>query len=121
MALATFGVQKLRGKSTKRSLRDAMMIGGLGQLGGMAGVPGIQAFGQTGANTLAGNTLGSQFGQTSTMQGLNTLFNPTMKSSRVIPNMGDPVANVATGGVQSPTGIGSFIDKITPKTTAGRI
>jgi hypothetical protein len=38
MALATFGVQKLRGKSTKRSLRDALMIGGLGQLGGMAGV-----------------------------------------------------------------------------------
>ena len=123
MALATFGVQKLRGKSTKRSLRDAMMIGGLGQLGGMAGVPGIQAFGQTGANTLTGNTLGSQFGQTSTMQGLNTLFNPTMKSSGVIPNMGDPAANVATGGVQSQsqTGIGSFIDKITPKTTAGQI
>ena len=123
MALATFGVQKLRGKSTKRSLRDAMMIGGLGQLGGMAGVGGIQAFGQTGANTLAGNTLGAQFGQTSTMQGLNTLFNPTMKSSGVIPNMGDPAANVATGGVQSqsPTGIGSFIDKITPKTTAGQI
>ena len=123
MALATFGVQKLRGKSTKRSFRDALMIGGLGQLGGMAGVGGIQAFGQTGANTLAGNTLGAQFGQTSTMQGLNTLFNPTMKSSGVIPNMGDPVANVATGGVQSqsPTGIGSFIDKITPKTTAGQI
>lgn len=120
MALATFGVQKLRGKSTKRSLRDAMMIGGLGQLGGMAGVPGIQAFGQTGANTLAGNTLGSQFGQTSTMQGLNTLFNP-MKSSGVIPNMGDPAANVATGGVQSQTGIGSFIDKITPKSDAGKI
>jgi hypothetical protein len=123
MALATFGVQKLRGKSTKRSLRDAMMIGGLGQLGGMAGVPGMQAFGQTGANTLAGNTLGSQFGQTSTMQGLNTLFNPTMKSSGVIPNMGDPAANVATGGVQSQssTGIGSFIDKLMPKSTAGKI
>jgi len=120
MALATFGVQKLRGKSTKRSLRDAMMIGGLGQLGGMAGVPGMQAFGQTGANTLAGNTLGAQFGQTSTMQGLNTLFNP-MKASGAIPNMGDPVANVATGGVQSQNGIGSFVDKLIPKSTAGKI
>ena len=120
MALATFGVQKLRGKSTKRSLRDAMMIGGLGQLGGMAGVPGMQAFGQTGANTLAGNTLGAQFGQTSTMQGLNTLFNP-MKASGVIPNMGDPAANVATGGVQSQNGIGSFVDKLIPKSTAGKI
>ena len=120
MALATFGVQKLRGKSTKRSLRDAMMIGGLGQLGGMAGVPGMQAFGQTGANTLAGNTLGAQFGQTSTMQGLNSLFNP-MKPSGVIPNMGDPAANVATGGVQSQNGIGSFVDKLIPKSTAGKI
>jgi len=28
LALATFGVQKLRGKSTKRSLRDAFIVGG---------------------------------------------------------------------------------------------
>ena len=28
LALATFGVQKLRGKSTKRALRDAALIGG---------------------------------------------------------------------------------------------
>ena len=39
IALATFGIQKLRGKSTKRSLRDAAIAGGIGQLGGMAGVP----------------------------------------------------------------------------------
>ena len=38
LALATFGVQKRRGKSTKRSLRDALMIGGMGHLGGMAGL-----------------------------------------------------------------------------------
>jgi hypothetical protein len=44
MALATFGVQKLRGKSTKRSFRDALMIGGLGQLGGMAGMGRIHSF-----------------------------------------------------------------------------
>ena len=30
IALATFGVQKLRGKSTKRSLRDALFPGSLG-------------------------------------------------------------------------------------------
>jgi len=46
IALATFGIQKLRGKSTKRSLRDAAIAGGLGQLGGMAGVPGMTAFGR---------------------------------------------------------------------------
>jgi hypothetical protein len=34
MALMTFGAQKMRGKSTKRSIRDAMLIGSLGQLGG---------------------------------------------------------------------------------------
>ena len=28
IALATFGVQKLRGKSTKRALRDAAIVGG---------------------------------------------------------------------------------------------
>lgn len=38
IALATFGIQKLRGKSTKRSIRDAAIAAGLGQLGGMAGV-----------------------------------------------------------------------------------
>jgi hypothetical protein len=45
LALATFGVQKLRGKSTKRALRDAALIGGgsfaLGQAtqAGMLGGP----------------------------------------------------------------------------------
>ena len=47
LALATFGVQKLRGKSTKRSFRDALIMGGIGQLGGMAGMKGMQAYGQT--------------------------------------------------------------------------
>jgi len=42
LALATFGVQKLRGKSTKRALRDAAIVGGgsyaIGSLGGGAGM-----------------------------------------------------------------------------------
>ena len=46
IALATFGIQKLRGKSTKRSLRDAAIAGGIGQFAGMAGVPGLSAFGR---------------------------------------------------------------------------
>jgi hypothetical protein len=50
LALATFGVQKLRGKSTKRALRDAALIGGgsfalgqatqAGMLGGSSGFLG---------------------------------------------------------------------------------
>ena len=70
MALLTFGTQKIRGKSTKRSFRDAMLIGTMGQLGGMAGVGGITPFGQA---TAAGNTI-QGLGQTSAAQGLRGLF-----------------------------------------------
>jgi len=77
IALATFGIQKLRGKSTKRSFRDALIAGGIGQVAGMQGwgsqmgkfAP--QAFGQlgatgmaTGANVIPGATLGAQAGAT---------------------------------------------------------
>ena len=58
IALATFGIQKLRGKSTKRSFRDALIAGGIGQLGSMtsmgqqAGLSGFgTATGQLGAAT----------------------------------------------------------------------
>tara|TARA_R110000772_G_scaffold43047_2_gene99454 strand:- start:2303 stop:3250 length:948 start_codon:yes stop_codon:yes gene_type:complete len=40
LALATFGVQKLRGKSTKRALRDAAILGGGAYALGAAGVGG---------------------------------------------------------------------------------
>jgi hypothetical protein len=129
MALATFGVQKLRGKSTKRSLRDALMIGGLGQLGGMAGMGGITPFGSAGtAGTIQG------LGQTSAVQGLESLF-PQFASQA--PGTGTIAANspfAAAGNsalsglgatvnpiTTAPTGIGSFIDKLMPKTTAGKI
>jgi len=46
IALATFGIQKLRGKSTKRAFRDAALAGGIGQFAGMAGVGPFQAFGK---------------------------------------------------------------------------
>jgi len=55
IALATFGIQKLRGKSTKRSLRDAAIAGGIGQFAGMAGVGPFQAFGQTSLPGMTGN------------------------------------------------------------------
>ena len=76
IALATFGVQKLRGKSTKRALRDAAIFAGGTQLAGMAGVgstvgPNMgafapQAFGSVGANTVA-------FGDTMIGGGLQSL------------------------------------------------
>ena len=70
LALATFGIQKLRGRSTKRSFRDALIVGGIGQLGGMAGVGketmgkwAPTAFGQTG-NIVKGANIASQFAST---------------------------------------------------------
>jgi len=48
LALATFGVQKLRGKSTRTALKDAALVGGGSQLLGMAGVPGLTPFGSQG-------------------------------------------------------------------------
>ena len=66
LALATFGVQKLRGKSTGRSFRDALLMGGIGQLGSMTSMGqgmGLQGFGQ-GAGQLKGATLGAQLRNT---------------------------------------------------------
>ena len=68
LALATFGVQKLRGQSTKRAFRDALIVGGIGQLGSMTqagqGI-GLQGFGQ-GAGQLGagGATIGQQVAKT---------------------------------------------------------
>ena len=123
LALATFGVQKLRGKSTKRSLRDALIVGSLGQAGGMAGVGGLQAFGQTGANTLAGSTLGAQFGNTATMTGIKSLF-PQVAGSQAT-----NAANVASMGADPGTAAGlvgneggsNILSSLIPKTTAGKV
>ena len=119
MALATFGVQKLRGKSTKRSFRDAMLIGGMGQLGGMAGVGGITPFGQA---TAAGNTI-QGLGQTSAAQGLRGLFPqfasqaPTTVAPMAAGNAGATAANTAA----APTGIMESLKKFIPKSDAGKI
>ena len=72
LALATFGVQKLRGKSTKRSFRDALIVGGIGQIGGMMNMPGMSAYGNEamlggafqGGNYLPEATTGQQFAGT---------------------------------------------------------
>ena len=67
LALATFGVQKLRGKSTKRALRDAAIVGG-----------GSFAFGQAaGAGMIPGVTPGSgigRIGQGSAFSGIQGLL-----------------------------------------------
>ena len=128
MALATFGVQKLRGKSTKRSFRDALMIGGLGQLGGMTAAgqnAGLTAFG-SGAGQI------SSLGQTGAIRGLESLFPQFASQAPAAANVAPmaagnagaatTAANIAAApNTAAPTGIGSFIDKLMPKTTAGQI
>ena len=58
IALATFGVQKLRGKSTRTALKDAALMGGLGQFAGMAGFGPFQAFGSTSLPGMTGSFVG---------------------------------------------------------------
>ena len=98
LALATFGVQKLRGKSTKRSFRDALIVGGIGQLGGMAGMPGMQAYGQTslpwtmggqGGNFIAGQGVKQQFA--------STLPGKALGKKAVMNEAGTKVLEPATG------------------------
>jgi hypothetical protein len=77
VALAVFGVQKLRGKSTGRSFRDALLAAGGVQLGATAGIEGLQGFsglGASGANALAGEGFLSQLGSTYAGQGISSLL-----------------------------------------------
>jgi hypothetical protein len=79
LALATFGVQKLRGKSTKRALRDAAIVGGgsyaIGQVGGAGmgigqGSPfSSLGFGQSAAMAPQGNIGPSFLNQANLPQG----------------------------------------------------
>jgi hypothetical protein len=92
IALATFGIQKLRGKSTNRALRDAALAGGIGQVAGMAGLGqgtmgrfAPQAFGSIG-NTVGttGMTIGQQMAATPVGGGLERLIGkPGMTADQV--------------------------------------
>ena len=98
IALATFGIQKLRGKSTKRSLRDAAIAGGLGQFAGMAGVGPFKAFGST------GNYIGAA------MQG------PTATGAAVTPTFTQQMAQTPVG-----SGISRLVGQPTLTNEAGDI
>ena len=107
IALATFGIQKLRGKSTNRALRDAALAGGVGQVAGMAGVGPFQAFGQAGsapAMFQAGNYGATPLG------GIRSLFaGPTEMYKGVPFNKEVGLNQLETGGSQA----GNFLrDKV---------
>jgi len=114
IALATFGIQKLRGKSTKRSFRDALIAGGIGQVAGMAGVGkqtmgkfAPQAFGQlstagmtTGANVIPGATLGAQFGATPVGGAVSSMWGqPAIPES--VGSAGQKIAGQAATGIRA--------------------
>ena len=102
IALATFGVQKLRGKSTKRALRDAALVGG-----------GSYAIGQaTSAGMLGGESgmLGS-VGTGSPFSGITGLIGkPGVAEKEVIKNAAGEVIQDAAPAVKGKgfLGMGTF-------------
>jgi len=113
IALATFGIQKLRGKSTKRSLRDAAIAGGIGQFAGMAGVPGLQAFGRA-------SSMPAMF------QGGNFLGQPTANEMAKLGaselSIGEQMATIPSnigGGIQRLIGEPTVTNEVTGEVTKG--
>jgi len=107
LALATFGIQKLRGKSTKRSFRDALIVGGIGQIGGMMNMPGMSAYGNEamlGGAFQGGNYLG---GAQAANLGVGQQFAGHTKLGGTLSGMwGKPaVGEAGTTGYKAATGI----------------
>ena len=87
LALATFGVQKLRGKSTRTALKDAALVGGGSQVLGMLGAPGITSFGR-GAGQIAPTFQGLQ--QTTAGRGITSLVGqPRVSREEAIKVLGE--------------------------------
>tara|TARA_S200002703_G_scaffold77491_1_gene66788 strand:- start:1443 stop:2375 length:933 start_codon:yes stop_codon:yes gene_type:complete len=126
LAVATFGIQKLRGKSTKRALRDAAFIAGGTQLlgstsfgqnlgiRGFGGAGGIGSFGETGIGRLLGVApKGYEFGEV-TAEGLPQIN----KATGNIVGTKQQVANLT--GMNQGT-IPSGLKKLIPESTGGKI
>tara|TARA_R110002110_G_scaffold154805_1_gene348845 strand:- start:904 stop:1896 length:993 start_codon:yes stop_codon:yes gene_type:complete len=122
LAAITFGVQKLRGKSTNRALRDGIFAGGLGQLGGMAGVKGFSSFGSAGgmggAGALPGVGIKGQFANTGVMQGIGSLFSGGGgQAANAARAGGADMGTVAASGGGSG---GGFLSRFMPTSKAGQ-
>jgi hypothetical protein len=80
IALAVFGVQKLRGQSTGKSFRDALLAATGAQalsatnVGASMGIEGFSALGAKEGATLAGNTFLEQLGNTAAGSGIKALY-----------------------------------------------
>jgi hypothetical protein len=97
IALATFGIQKLRGKSTNRALRDAALAGGIGQFAGMAGVGPFQSFGQASIPGMTASPVGGAANMTFGQQVAQVPQNISGGLKNLIGEKG--VTNEVTGAV----------------------
>ncbi len=116
LALATFGVQKLRGKSTKRALRDAAIVGGGSYAVGASGVLGqASTFGQGPAFSSLG--FGTQSAAAQQAASLPQLTNPQVAGAQFRTPALQEVAfkegamGAAKKGAVEPTGIQALLKK----------
>jgi len=120
LALATFGVQKLRGKSTRTALKDAALIGGgaygLGQLGGVQAFQGSPlsslGIGQTATAAPQGN-LGASFLNRANMPEGTVIG--TDKFGRDIVSRGGELSGLNVPAETKPTGIKAILEKAKKK------
>ena len=127
VALAVFGIQKLRGKSTGRSFRDALLAAGGVQLAGMGGVgqgmgPGggnlfqafgssdgigslVPGFGAEGSYIGGGGNFLDQIGKTYVGEGIKSLYGtPGTPEVKAIPEQTyrEAIIDKTTGQVLQP-------------------
>ncbi len=105
IALATFGVQKLRGKSTKRALRDAALLGGgayaFGAAAGAGSIPGVTAgkgfFGNIGQ--------GSAFSGLKGILGQKAVGSEAAKEALIKKGIAEPTKAQIAGATKEASGI----------------
>ena len=109
LALATFGIQKLRGKSTKRSFRDALIAGGIGQLGSMTKMGqgmNLQGFGQGAGQLGAPQAIAGQHGMRTAPLTLGQQFTSTPVGGAVSKMWGKgAVGTPGQKGYEAATGV----------------
>jgi hypothetical protein len=120
IALATFGVQKLRGKSTRRALRDAALLGGgaygLGQLGGVQAFQGAPlsslGFGQAPTPMPKGD-LGTSFLNRANLPEGTVIG--TDKFGKEIVSRGGPLEGLNVIETPEPSGLAALVEKVKEK------
>ena len=105
IALATFGVQKLRGKSTKRALRDAALLGGgayaFGAAAGAGSIPGVTA----GQGFLGNIGQGSAFSGIQGLLGQKAVGSEAAKEALIKKGIAEPTKAQIAGATKEASGI----------------